>query len=73
MRLSDIMSAMHLENYAEVALLIFFVVFVVIAIRVLRDRSGRMDEAARIPLDSDPNDRDQDQEDSNELQFGGQP
>ena len=73
MRLSDIMSAMHLERYAEVALVIFFVVFVLIAIRVLRDRSGKMDEAARIPFDSDPHDEAEDcRDDKNELQFGGQ-
>lgn len=52
MKLSDVMSHMGLSSYAEVALLIFFAVFVGIAVYVLRsDKQGVFDRAARLPLD----------------------
>ena len=52
MKLSDVMSAMGLATYAEAALLIFLVVFVAVAIDVLR--SGKRKQAfAELPLADD--------------------
>lgn len=54
MRLSDIMSQMGLASYAEVALVIFLVVFFAIAIRVFFfSPKSEMDHASRLPLDED--------------------
>jgi cbb3-type cytochrome oxidase subunit 3 len=54
MRLSDIMSRMGLHTYAEVALVIFFVVFVGIAIYVFsRRRRKHWDRARYMPLEDD--------------------
>jgi cbb3-type cytochrome oxidase subunit 3 len=51
MKLSDLMSKMGLHTYAEVALVIFFVVFLAVIVAVLR-RDRRADEhASRLPLD----------------------
>ena len=67
MRLSDIMSKAGLASYAEVAVIIFFVVFLVIAYDTFRrGRKEELEEASRIPLDDDvpshlrttPNDND---------------
>ena len=57
MRLTDIMSSAGLSSYAEVALILFFVAFVGIAIATfLPSRKREMDRAARLPLeDSTPN------------------
>ena len=55
MRLSDIMSAMHLSSYAEVALAIFMLAFLAIAVHVLRAKDGDTWERARFfPLDQGP-------------------
>ena len=55
MRLSDIMSAMHLSSYAEVALAIFMLAFLAIAVHVLRARDGDTWERARFfPLEQGP-------------------
>ena len=52
MKLSDVMSAMGLATYAEVALVIFLVVFAAVAIDVLR--GGRRKESlALLPLADD--------------------
>ena len=52
MKLGDVMSAMGLATYAEVALLLFLLVFVAVAIDVFR--SGRRKEAlAELPLADD--------------------
>jgi cbb3-type cytochrome oxidase subunit 3 len=54
MRLSDIMSHAGLAGYAEVGLIIFFVVFLAIAARVFSPvRTPHYDAAARMPLDDD--------------------
>lgn len=53
MKLSDVMSAMQLAGYAEVALVIFFGVFVLVAIYVARGRKERFEHASRLPLDDD--------------------
>jgi len=54
MSLSEIMSASGLSGYAVVALVIFFVVFVAVVVRIyLPSRRREMDEASRLPLDDD--------------------
>lgn len=54
MRLSEIMSHAGLALYAEVGLLIFFLVFVAIVVRVLMpSRRAEFDAAARMPLDDE--------------------
>ena len=52
MKLSDVMSAMQLAQYAEVALVIFFGVFVLVVLHVMR-RGLRQhwERAARLPLE----------------------
>lgn len=62
MKLSDVMSHMGLSSYAEVALVIFFAVFVCVTIYVLRsDKQAAFDRAARLPLDdSEPKETDRD-------------
>jgi cbb3-type cytochrome oxidase subunit 3 len=55
MKLSDIMSHAGLSMYAQVALVLFLIVFIAIAIRTfLPSRRLEMDEAARLPLDDGP-------------------
>ena len=54
MRLSDIMGKADLASYAEVAVIIFFVVFMAIVIHTFRrSRKQEHDDAAKIPLDDD--------------------
>lgn len=53
--ISDVVSGAGLAGYAEVALIIFFLVFVVIGLRVLVSRTSSFAAEARLPLD-DPND-----------------
>ncbi|HET9955189.1 MAG TPA: hypothetical protein VFQ61_11830 [Polyangiaceae bacterium] len=49
MRLSDVMSAMHLTSYAEVALVIFLTVFTIIAIDLFRNK--RIESARFMPFE----------------------
>ncbi len=52
MRLSDIMANAGLAIYAQVALILFFGVFVLVAVRTYSpSRRAEMDAAARLPLD----------------------
>jgi cbb3-type cytochrome oxidase subunit 3 len=54
MRLSDIMSHMHLTTYPIIGLVIFLIVFVAIAARALsRRRAGEYLHAAGLPLEDD--------------------
>jgi cbb3-type cytochrome oxidase subunit 3 len=54
MRLSDIMSQMGLESYAEVGLIIFLAVFAAIAVRLLWfSNKEEMAHASRLPLGAD--------------------
>jgi cbb3-type cytochrome oxidase subunit 3 len=52
-KLSDVMSAAGLSSWAEAALVIFLVVFLSLAIRLLRHRSASFDEHAALPLADD--------------------
>lgn len=59
MKLSDIMSATDLAVYAEVALIIFFVIFIGIAVYVAfakKRKQKKWDEARYLPLDDDERD-----------------
>jgi cbb3-type cytochrome oxidase subunit 3 len=52
MRLSDIMGHAGLSTYAEVALVIFLIAFLLIAVGVFApSRKREFDEASRMPLD----------------------
>jgi cation transporter-like permease len=53
-KLSDIMSAANLAFYAEVALIIFLAVFMIIAGFVLLSRRQRWEHVARLPLEDEP-------------------
>ena len=49
MKLSDVVSSLHLSVFAEVPLLIFLGVFIGACCSVL-SRDARFDQAARLPL-----------------------
>ncbi len=52
MKLSDIMAHAGLSMYAQIALVIFVVVFIAIVIRTFApSRSAELNEAALLPLD----------------------
>lgn len=51
MRLSDIMGNSGLALFAEIALILFVVVFVAIVIRIFTARRSDMDRNARLPLE----------------------
>ena len=52
MKLSDIMSNAGLAIYAQVALVLFFGVFIAVTIRTYApSRRGVLDDAALLPLD----------------------
>ncbi len=54
MKLSDIMGAAGLSAYAEIAMIIFLVVFVAIVISLFRPgRQQTFDAASRMPLDDE--------------------
>jgi hypothetical protein len=55
MKLSDVMSAMDLAQYAAIALVIFFAVFVLVVARVMRrELQEEWKRAGRLPLDELP-------------------
>ena len=49
--ISDVVGAAGLHGYAEIALILFFVVFVAVALRALFTRRADLDRLARMPLD----------------------
>lgn len=51
MRLSDIMSHMNLAIFPEMALVIFLIVFISVAIRVYTRKRGTYEAVAALPLD----------------------
>lgn len=54
MRLSDIMSNMHLTFYPEIALVIFVCIFAAVMVYTWRGgRNGQWDDEGRMPLDKD--------------------
>ena len=59
MKLSDIMSAMQLAHYAEVALVIFFTVFVAVIAHVMRrELKSKWERARYLPLEEAVSDMD---------------
>jgi hypothetical protein len=52
--IADVVSASGLTGYAEVALVMFFVVFLVVGIRAMATNRAALDRAARLPLDDQP-------------------
>ena len=54
MKLSDVMSAMHLEGYAEVGLVLFLLAFLAVGIDVLR-RGRTLEALGRLPLEPETN------------------
>lgn len=54
MRLSDVMSAMDLATFPQVALVLFLGVFVVVVVRVyVRGRAADFEGVSRLPFDDD--------------------
>ena len=51
--LTDVVSGAGLAGYAEVALLIFFFVFVAVGLRVLLSKKTTFADAAQLPLNDD--------------------
>ena len=52
MRLSEIMSHAGLARYAEIALVLFFIAFVIVVVRVFRPGAAqKLSRDARLPLD----------------------
>lgn len=49
MKLSDVMSAMHLASYAEVGLVLFFTAFLAVVYQVLR-RGRALEELRTLPF-----------------------
>ena len=57
MKLSDVMSAMVLSTYAEIALVIFLAVFIGVVLQLLSHRNKAIYERLRhLPLDDDSTD-----------------
>ena len=55
MTLSDVMSHAGLAFYAEVAMVLFLIVFVTVAVRaVWPGRTRELEEAGRLPFDDEP-------------------
>jgi cbb3-type cytochrome oxidase subunit 3 len=52
--LADVVSAAGLSRYAEIALLIFVLVFVAVALRALLTNRAALDRASQLPLDDEP-------------------
>ncbi len=51
MNLTDVMSGANLAFFAEIALVLFFLVFAVIVIRTWRRPRDEMDACANLPMD----------------------
>jgi hypothetical protein len=51
--LTDVVSGAGLAGYAEIALLIFFLVFIAVGVRLFFSATSLAD-AARMPLDDEP-------------------
>lgn len=51
--ISDVVSGAGLAGYAEIALLIFFLVFVAVGLRVLFSGKHSFSDAAQLPLDDE--------------------
>ncbi len=54
MKLSDVVGNSGLAFYAEVALILFVLAFVVIVVRLFVGRRAAMEDLGRLPLDDAP-------------------
>ncbi len=54
MSLTDLMSGFDLAFYAQAALIVFFIVFVVVVIRAWRQPKDELSHLAGLPLDDSP-------------------
>ena len=54
--ISDVVGGSGLAHFAEIALVIFFAVFLVVGLRALLTNRAAIDRAARLPFD-DPESR----------------
>jgi cbb3-type cytochrome oxidase subunit 3 len=51
--LADVVGAAGLHGYAEVALVLFFIVFIAVVARVLLSRGREFERIASLPLDDE--------------------
>ena len=51
--IADVVENSGLAGYAEVALLLFFVIFLVVSLRALGTNRAAIDHAANLPLEDD--------------------
>jgi cbb3-type cytochrome oxidase subunit 3 len=51
MKLSDVMSAMHVSVFAQVPLLVFFGIFIGVVLHLMQGK-GAFEDARRLPLDA---------------------
>ena len=52
--ISDVIGASGLHGYAEVALIIFFAVFVAVVLRTFSIEKRELEQQAQLPLDDAP-------------------
>ena len=52
MKLSDVVSAMHVSIFAQVPLLIFFGIFIGVVLHVMQGKSA-FEQVRQLPLDGD--------------------
>jgi len=52
MKLSDVMSAMHVSVFAQVPLLVFFGIFVGVVLHLMQDKSA-FEHARQLPLEGE--------------------
>lgn len=50
MKLSDVMSAMHVSVFAQVPLLVFFGIFIGVVLHLMQGKAA-FEDARRLPLD----------------------
>jgi len=51
--IADVVGSSGLAGYAEIALLLFFIVFLAVSIRALLTNHAALDHAAHLPLDDE--------------------
>lgn len=51
MKLSDVMSAMHVSVFAQVPLLVFFGIFIGVVVHIMQGKAA-FEDARRLPLDA---------------------
>lgn len=60
MKLSDVMSAMHVSVFAQVPLLVFFGIFVGVVLHLMQGKSA-FEHASRLPLEGEKADGESEQ------------